>query len=62
MAHNYTIHLQITPKQSHESQILLYFSFVYSGNILLSRLPETSSGLYSLRGFLKVLKVWFLRL
>lgn len=30
MANNYTVHLEIAPEQSHESQILLYFSFVYS--------------------------------
>lgn len=58
-----------TPEQSHKSQILLYFSFVYSGSILLSRLHKTSSGFCSPRGFLNmgthalvVLKVWFLRL
>lgn len=54
MSNNYSAHLEIAPEQSHDSQIFLCFSFVYSYNILSSGSPKTSSGLYSLRRFLKV--------
>lgn len=54
VANNYSIHLEIAPRQSHESEILLYFSLVYSGNVFSSGSSKTSSGLCHFRGVLKV--------